>query len=125
MDKPHTITIYNKLKVDGTEQYIKRVLNNVYYYGTDSVNISGKGVVESGNINIIIDGENLEDYVNYKSFSDSSKYTIKPNDRIVLGVGPDITSINELNDSIRQITVFSIDENLVGSSLDNLLITGR
>lgn len=125
MDKPHTITIYNKLKVDGTEQYIKRVLNNVYYYGTDSVNISGKGVVESGNINIIIDGENLEDYVNYKSFSDSSKYTIKPNDRIVLGVGPDITSINKLNDSIRQITVFSIDENLVGSSLDNLLITGR
>lgn len=125
MDKPHTITIYNKLKVDDTEQYIKRVLNNVYYYGTDSVNISGKGVVESGNINIIIDGENLEDYVNYKSFNDSSKYTIKPNDRIVLGVGPDITSINELNDSIRQITVFSIDENLVGSSLDNLLITGR
>lgn len=125
MDKPHTITIYNKLKVDDTEQYIKRVLNNVYYYGTDSVNISGKGVVESGNINIIIDGENLEDYVNYKSFSDSSKYTIKPNDRIVLGVGPDITSINDLNDSIRQITVFSIDENLVGSSLDNLLITGR
>lgn len=125
MDKPHTITIYNKLKVDDTEQYIKRVLNNVYYYGTDSVNISGKGVVESGNINIIIDGENLEDYVNYKSFSDSSKYTIKPNDRIVLGVGPDITSINKLNDSIRQITVFSIDENLVGSSLDNLLITGR
>lgn len=125
MDKPHTITIYNKLKVDDTEQYIKRVLNNVYYYGTDSVNISGKGVVESGNINIIIDGENLEDYVNYKSFSDSSKYTIKPNDRIVLGVGPDITSTNELNDSIRQITVFSIDENLVGSSLDNLLITGR
>ena len=125
MDKPHTITIYNKLKVDDTEQYIKRVLNNVYYYGTDSVNISGKGVVESGNINIIIDGENLEDYVNYKSFSDSSKYTIKPNDRIVLGVGPDITSINELKDSIRQITVFSIDENLVGSSLDNLLITGR
>lgn len=125
MDKPHTITIYNKLKVDDTEQYIKRVLNNVYYYGTDSVNISGKGVVESGNINIIIDGENLEDYVNYKSFSDSLKYTIKPNDRIVLGVGPDITSINDLNDSIRQITVFSIDENLVGSSLDNLLITGR
>lgn len=125
MNKPHTITIYNKLKVDDNEQYIKRVLNGVYYYGTDSVNISGKGVVESGNINIIIDGENLKDYVNYKSFSDSSKYTVKPNDRIVLGVGPDITSINELNDSIRQITVFSIDENLVGSSLDNLFITGR
>ena len=125
MDKPHTITIYNKLKVNDNDQYFKRVLSGVYYYGTDSVNISGKGVVESGNINIIIDGENLEDYVNYKSFSDSSKYTVKPNDRIVLGVGPDITSINELNDSIRQITVFSIDENLVGSSLDNLLITGR
>lgn len=125
MDKPHTITIYNKLKVNDNDQYFKRVLSGVYYYGTDSVNISGKGVVESGNINIIIDGENLKDYVNYKSFSDSSKYTVKPNDRIVLGVGPDITSINELNDSIRQITVFSIDENLVGSSLDNLLITGR
>lgn len=125
MDKPHTITIYNKLKVNDNNQYFKRVLSGVYYYGTDSVNISGKGVVESGNINIIIDGENLGDYVNYKSFSDSSKYTVKPNDRIVLGVGPDITSINELNDSIRQITVFSIDENLVGSSLDNLLITGR
>lgn len=125
MNKPHTITIYNKLKVNDNDQYFKRVLSGVYYYGTDSVNISGKGVVESGNINIIIDGENLEDYVNYKSFSDSSKYTVKPNDRIVLGVGPDITSINELNDSIRQITVFSIDENLVGSSLDNLLITGR
>ncbi len=125
MNKPHTITIYNKLKVDDNEQYIKRVLNGVYYYGTDSVNISGKGVVESGNINIIIDGDNLEDYVNYKSYNSSSKYTIKPNDRIILGIGPDIASINELNDSYRQITVFSIDENIVGSALDNLLIMGK
>lgn len=125
MNRPHTITIYNNLKINNTDNYIRRVLTGVYYYGTDSVNISGKGVVESGNINIIIDGDNLEDYVNYKAFSDSSKYTIKPGDRIVLGTGPEITSINDLNDSIRQITVFSIDENLVGSLLDNLLITGR
>lgn len=125
MNKPHTITIYNKLKVNDEDQCFKRVLTGVYCYGTDSINISGKGVVESGNINIIIDGDNLEDYVNYKNFNDNSKYTIKQGDRIVLGVGPDITSINELTDSYRQITVFSIDENLVGSSLDNLLITGR
>ena len=38
------------MKVNDNDQYFKRVLSGVYYYGTDSVNISGKGVVESGNI---------------------------------------------------------------------------
>lgn len=121
MKMPHNITIYNKLK----EQYVSKKLRNVYYFGSDSINISGKGTIESGNINIIIDGENLKDYINYKDFIDSSKYTIQNGTRIVLGDGPDIKSLNDLDDSFKQITVFSFDENLVGSNLDNIVVVGK
>lgn len=128
MNKPHTITIYNKLPDD---TYAKKVLHNVYWYGSDSVNVSGKGIVESSSINIIIEGENLNDYVDYHIFNsedfeyDHQKYTIQDGLRIVYGEGPDIYSINELSDAFKQITITSFNENIVGSSLDNLYITGR
>ena len=44
MEMPHTITIYNEYN----GKYLKTVLHNVYWYGTDSINISGKSIVESG-----------------------------------------------------------------------------
>ncbi len=122
MNRPHTITIYNS----SNENYIKHVLKGVYWYGTDSINISGKGVVESNSINIIIDGEeNLGKYISKESYQgDKDTYTLDTGIRIVYGVGPDITSLNELV-NYKQISVFSFDINIVGSSLDNILILGR
>lgn len=122
MNRPHTITIYNSFN----ENYIKHVLKGVYWYGTDSINISGKGVVESNSINIIIDGEeNLGKYISKESYQgDKDTYTLDTGIRIVYGVGPDITSLNELV-NYKQISVFSFDINIVGSSLDNILILGR
>lgn len=122
MMTPHTITIYNRYR----GKYYKKILKDVYWYGTDSINISGKGIVESGNINIVITKKNLDDYVNYKDFDgDEKKYTVQKDSRIVLDEGPDIESLNDLDDSYRQITIFSYDENIVGSPLDNVLIVGK
>ena len=122
MERPHTITIYNSY----AGKYYKKVLNNVYWYGTDSINISGKGIVESGNINIIIDGSNLNDYVSKEKYTGGTDtYTIQEGCRILFGEGPDITSLSEIPETFKQITVFGIDENLVGSSIDNILITGK
>ncbi len=121
MKMPHTITIYNKFN----DKYIKTILNGVYWYGTDSVNISGKGIVESGAINIIIDGDNLSKYVSKEEYvGDKDTFTIENNIRIVYGIGPDIESLNEI-EKLKQMTVFSYDTNIVGSSIDNILISGK
>lgn len=122
MNRPHTITVYNSFN----EKYIKHVLKGVYWYGTDSINISGKGVVESNSINIIIDGEeNLGKYISKESYQgDKDTYTLDMGIRIVYGEGPDITSLNELV-NYKQISVFSFDVNIVDSPIDNILILGR
>lgn len=121
MNRPHTITIYNKYN----DKYFKTILNDVYWYGTDSINISGKGVVESGAINIIVDGENLSKYVSEEKYvGEENTFTIQNQIRIVLGEGSDIESVSEI-EHLKQITVFSYDVNIVGSPLDNILIGGR
>lgn len=121
MEMPHTITIYNKFD----NKYIKTVLKGVYWYGTDSINISGKGIVESGVINIIIDGDNLSKYIPEEDYTGNKEtFTIQKNIRIVYGIGPDIESLNEI-ENLKQITVFSYDTNIVGSSIDNILISGK
>lgn len=122
MNRPHTITIYNSFN----GKYIKHVLKGVYWYGTDSINISGKGVVESNSINIIIDGEeNLGKYVPKEAYQgDKDTYTLDSAIRIVYGEGPDITSLNEL-ENYKQISIFSFDVNIVESSVDNILIIGK
>lgn len=121
MNRPHTITIYNKYK----EKYIKSVLKDVYWYGTDSINISGKGIVENGAINIIIDGENISKYVPEEEYIGNEKtFTIQNGIRIILGEGPDITSLAEI-EKLKQITVFSYDTNIVSSELDNVFISGK
>ncbi len=127
MNRPHTITIYNSFKDEnGNIKYIKHKLDNVYWYGTDSINISGKGVVESNSINIIIDTkENLGKYIpkeNYQGNKDT--YTLDTGIRIVYGEGPDITSLNEL-ETYKQISVLSFDINIISSPIDNILILGR
>lgn len=121
MNEPHTITIYNKYN----DKYFKSILNDVYYYGTDSINVSGKGIAESGSINIIIDGDNLSKYISEEKYvGDNETFTVQTNIRIVLGEGPNITSLNEI-EKLKQITVFSFDVNIVGSDLDNILIGGK
>lgn len=121
MNRPHTITVYNKYN----DKYIKTILNNVYWYGTDSINISGKGIVESGAINIIIDGDNLSKYVPEEEYAgDKETFTIQKNTRIVYGEGPEIESVSKIED-LKQITVFSYDANIVGSNIDNILISGK
>lgn len=121
MNRPHTITIYNRYQ----DKYYKCILKDVYYYGTDSINISGKGVAESNSINIIIDGDNLKKYVPEAEYVGlENTYTLQAGNRIVLGIGPDIDSIGDLN-TLKQMSVFSFDTNIVGSSIDNILISGK
>lgn len=121
MNRPHTITIYNKYN----DKYFKCILDGVYFYGTDSINISGKGIAESGAINIIIDGDNLFKYVDEKKYiGNKDTFTLQNNIRIILGNGPDITSLSEI-ENLKQITVFSYDVNIVSSAVDNILIGGR
>lgn len=122
MNRPHTITIYNSYK----DKYIKHILKDVYWYGTDSINISGKGVVESNSINIIIDTkDNLDKYISKESYQgNENTYTLDTGIRIVYGEGPDIKSLNEL-ENYKQISILSYDVNIVDSPVDNILILGR
>ena len=122
MNNPHTITIYNRYN----DKYLKSILNEVYWYGSESINVSGKGIVDSGSISIIIEKENLNKYVSENDYQgEKQKFTLQNGMRIVLGIGPDINSLNDIPDNLKQMTVTSYEENIVGSSLDHILVTGR
>ena len=119
---PHTITIYNKFN----DKYIKNILKNVYWYGSDSINVSGKGIVDGGNINIIIDNDNLKNYVSENLYDGKNNtYTIQKGARIVLGECIDIVSLNDIPKTFKQVTIFGINENIVGSNVDNILIIAK
>ena len=117
MNHIDTITIYNKVG----EEYKRFELEGVYWYGSQGLSISGRGVVSSDDINVFIPKAKME---KYKPFYEDGFYTIQQEDRIVKGVGPEITSAKDLA-NFERITVTSFSVNIVNSDLDNILIVGK
>lgn len=123
------ITIFNKIENDDKTTYNTKHLKNVIWYGTDNINLSGKGIVNSDDINIVIPLESLSDYKKVSEFNElddkSNFFTLQKEDKIVKGVADDIKSVKELSKYENVVTIKSIEENLFGSSIDNILIKGK
>nr|DAZ72420.1 MAG TPA: hypothetical protein [Caudoviricetes sp.] len=126
---PDEITIFNKIENDDETTYHKTNLKNVIWYGTDNINLLGKGIVNSDDINIVIPLESLSDYKKVSEFNElddkSNFFTLQKEDKIVKGVADDIKSVKELSKYENVVTIKGIEENLFGSSIDNILIKGK
>ncbi len=115
---PHSITIFHKNydKATDKETYERQVVDGVYWYGSKKVSIQGLGVVNSDSITICIPSENIP----------TIGLKIAKKDIVVLGkIETEITSISELSNYEDKITVSSIDNNTIGSLVDNILIVGE
>ena len=113
MEFPHTITIFGEQNSDGT--YPRKEIEGVFWYGNYSISLSGKGVVSSDSINIIIPKDKIP-----------TDFKIQNENKVVKGIAKDIEkSITELNDYNEVITIESINNYDVGSNLDCLLIGGK
>lgn len=107
-----TVTIFHK-GIDGT--YERKGINGCYWYGDTRISNSGHGIVRDDAISVFFPRSVVEEY-NLKVYK---------GDRIVKGEVPEITSVNELAKYDEKITVLTVQSNAVGSSLDNLLVTGK
>ena len=131
VEYPHTITIYNKIVEDREDKYFKFVLSNVLWYGSNNINISGKGIENSNEINIFIPKESLSKYKTleeYKTLPNEAKkdyFTLCKGDLVLKGEHDDITSIKDLNNYEDVITITKINDYLLGTDIDNILIEGK
>ena len=106
---PDEITIFNKIENDDETTYHTKHLKNVIWYGTDNINLSGKGIVNSDDINIVIPLESLSDYKKVSEFNElddkSNFFTLQKEDKIVKGVADDIKSFKELSKYENEVTI--------------------
>ncbi len=107
-----TVTIFHK-SID--ETYERRVVDGCYWYGDTRISNSGHGIVRDDAISVFFP-KNVVDRYDLKVYK---------GDRIIKGEVPDISSINELVKYDDKITVLTVQDNTVGSRLDNLLVTGK
>lgn len=111
---PHTITIYRHSIENGADKITRQIVTGVYWYGGEGVTASGKGTVEDNSATIITSPETTAQY--------KGGWTIEPKDRILKGEGPEITGLKEIPAAL---IVARVDENICGSTVDNITITAR
>lgn len=107
-----TVTIFHK-EVEGT--YGHKIINGCYWYGDTRISNSGHGIVRDDAISVFFPKSIVKEY-NLKVYK---------GDRIVKGEVPEISSVNELSKYEDKITVLTVQTNVVGSKIDNLLVTGK
>ena len=111
---PHTITIYRHKVENGADIITRQIVKGVYWYGGSGITSTGKGTTEENSATIISSPETTGKY--------KRGWTIEPKDRILKGEHPEITALREIPASL---TVISVDENICGSTVDNITITAR
>lgn len=107
-----TVTIFHK-KSD--ETYDCKVIDGCYWYGDTRISNSGHGIIRDDSISIFFP----------KDVVVKHQLKIYKNDRIVKGAIESISSVNELVKYDDKITVLTVNENKVGSKIDNILVTGK
>ena len=110
----HTITIYRHTVQDGADVYTKQVIDEVYWFGGAERAGSGKGVEGSIPTTIITSPE--------LAWAFGTAWNAAPGDIVIKGEGPDITSLKQIQGGI---TVMRVEENVCGSTVDNITITGK
>ena len=113
---PHTITIFHHEIKGDNDIYTRYVVRNVYWYGEKGVAESGKGTEATKSITVITSADTAKTY--------GKSWSVQARDRIVKGVCPEISSFKELDDK-EVITVTGVAENIIGSDVDNVTITGK
>ncbi|MCI8851372.1 MAG: hypothetical protein HFE82_07555 [Erysipelotrichaceae bacterium] len=106
-----TVTIFHA----ENDAYTRKVINGCYWYGSTGIALKDNGIIRDDSINIFFPCDVV----------DSNELVISKGDRIVKGDVPMIKSVNELSKYEQKITVLSVNENCVGSPLDNLLVSGK
>ena len=111
---PHTITIYRHKVENGADIITRQIVKGVYWYGGAGITPSGKGTTEDNLATIIASPETTGQY--------KSGWDIEPKDRILKGEHPVINGLKEIPAAL---TVLKVDENICGSTVDNITITAR
>ena len=111
---PHTITIYHHFVENGADVYSKVILPGCYWHHKAAQAGAGKGTEKTDGYTVVVSPEQTARYGEY--------WDVYTGDRVIKGSGPDITSWKELQGEV--MTVRAIEENICGSSVDNITLTG-
>lgn len=111
---PHTITIYRHKVENGADIITRQIVKGVYWYGGTGITASGKGTTEGDSATIITSPETTAQY--------KSSWDIEPKDRILKGEHPEINGLREIPAAL---TVLKVDDNICGSTVDNITITAK
>lgn len=111
---PHTITIYHHFVENGTDVYDKKVLPGWYWMHTASNTGSGKGTEKNDTYKVVASPETTSLY--------GTTWDVYAGDRVVKGSGPDISSWKDLEGDV--MVVKAVEENICGSGVDNITLTG-
>lgn len=107
-----TVTIFHKEKQD---TYSRQVIKGCFWYGDNSISISGNGVIHDNVIHVFFPCAAVKEH----------GLKVYNGDRIVKGEVPMIKSVNDLMKYGDKITVTGVNEYMVGSPLDNILVSGK
>ena len=108
---PNTVTIYRHEIKDNRDVYFRQVVKGFYIWGSMGLVGKGKGAENDDKIKIMSSPERAADY--------GKTWNVKKGDLIIKGTGKEISALKELAESF---TVMSVEENICGSSVDNVLI---
>lgn len=111
---PHTITIFHHSVVNGTDVYSRTEVPGWYWSHTAAQAGSGKGTERADSYTVIASPETTALY--------GDSWSVKVGDRAVKGPAPDIASWKDLTGDV--MTVKAIQENICGSCVDNITLTG-
>ena len=111
---PHTITIFHHSVVNGTDVYSRKEVCGWYWHKHASQTTAGKGTEKTDSYTAIASPETTAFY--------GDSWSVEVGDRVVKGSAPDITSWKELKGDV--MVVRAVEENVCGSSVDNITLTG-
>lgn len=110
---PHTITIYHHFIEDGVDVYSKKEMPGWYWMHTASNTGSGKGAERTDSYKLVASPLTTSQY--------GITWDVYIGDRVVKGSAPDISSWKDLKDYM---VVKAVEENICGSSVDNITLIG-
>lgn len=111
---PHTITIFHHSVVNGADVYSRTEVPGWYWMHEAAQNGSGKGTERSDSYKVVASQATTAQY--------GDSWSAKVGDRAVKGSAPDITSWKDLKGDV--MTIKAIEENICGSSVDNITLIG-
>lgn len=111
---PHTLTIYHHSVEAGTDVYRRAVVPGWYWMHTASAAGAGHGTQKTDTYTAVSSPLTASTY--------GKTWTVSPGDKAIKGEGTEITSWKDLQGDV--MTVKAVEENICGSSVDNITLRG-